>query len=114
MPQLVVTEQDAQDFKAVMATPEGRRLLFLIINRACNPHDPVFDPKVHDGACLGAHMAFGDGSKDVGRLLMSEMAKHAPDEFTEAKHEAADAWLEDDQLRRAKATKSATTKETDQ
>lgn len=68
-------EQEQADLKAVMATPQGQRLLWRVLSRA-GIHQSTFDTNA-------LKMAFFEGRRDMGLWLESEIAKVCPELYLE-------------------------------
>jgi hypothetical protein len=69
-------EQNASDWKAQMATPDGRRVIWAILSRAGlfrSNYAVVPDP--------GVHLAIGEGERNVGLFVLDELNTHAPGAF---------------------------------
>lgn len=59
------TRQRGEDLRAVMATPEGRRVFWRLVND-CHVHSSIFHPEP-------TQLAFLEGQRHVGAALLKEL-----------------------------------------
>jgi hypothetical protein len=80
-------EQEQADLAAVMATPEGQRVIWRILERS-GIHRTSFDPNA-------LKMAFFEGRRDTGLWLEAEIARHCQHRYLEMQQLASTSTKED-------------------
>ena len=72
--------QELKDIQAVMSAPQGRRLMWRIINQMC--HVDTLS-KEHSGS----ETYFNEGERNIGRLLKSDVYAASFDEYQKMERE---------------------------
>lgn len=72
-------DQELSDLKKVLSIVEGRRLMWRILSEA-----GVFRSSFNSNAL---NMAFSEGNRNIGLLMLNEMLKVSPNSFTQMQRE---------------------------
>lgn len=83
-----LTDQQAADLKAVMASTAGRAFVHWVIYGVCDLEGDEYPDKVHDGECAGQFQARRNGQRSVGRALKDEAKEHAREQWDLLRREA--------------------------
>lgn len=77
-----VLNQEASDFQWLMRHEPGRRIVRGMLEAAGLFGNSYLSARLDgDGAAIGLHMAFLEGARNQGALLLAKVTKHAPDEY---------------------------------
>lgn len=87
--------QHQEDVRAVLATADGRRLLWWVIDGLALAHGGSF------GGEATHTSAFNEGRRDVGITLKAELLRYAPEGFATMLVEAVRSQVTEEQLRQA-------------
>lgn len=77
--QALRAQQDAEDFKALMATGAGRRFIWRVLDR-CGVFRTTFRPN--------SEAAFLEGQRNIGLMLWAEIVEHTPEQLQQLLQEA--------------------------
>ena len=81
-------KQELQDLKDIMMTPQGRRVIFRIINNLCH-----YDSD--DAVNSGSWTYFNSGQRSIGRALKNDVFLAAFEEWQQMEKEHVEAHLEE-------------------
>lgn len=77
--QRLAREQEINDFRTLMGTKEGRRFVWRLLSKA-----GVYRPSFSGDALV---MAFNEGNRNLGLLLMSEIHEACPQRYGQMQKE---------------------------
>lgn len=92
--------QRDSDLKTVLSTPEGRRILWWLLDDVCGLYGPSYTPEA-------AHTAYREGRRSIAMDVLREARRVAPTSYVTALQEALTSALEAEVQREAEESSSA-------